>query len=341
MGGRTVLSHEDVVLSSAGLVSLLEECAPNGEKERRVSDRVITAAADAGLFSMVVPHHRGGSGLGLDTLAQCTRILAHGCPATAWTLSFYAMHNWLLSRFPTAATDQVFAEKPWALAPAPLNPSGTAVPTAGGFKVTGKWEWATGVEHADWVMVHAVVESSGAFETRFLVLPRSDVEVRDVWHTSGMRATGSNTVVTKDRFVPIDRTVSKETLMDTSDAGSDWLLGGFPVVPVLALTAAAPALGAAEAAVEIFRKRLSERVLAYTLGEKQADQPAARVRYATALAEVRSARAVWEHALAEITEAVAVGTPTTEDRMAARLAAATTVRISRQAISTPMTSRSS
>ena len=111
-------------------------------------------------------------------------------------------------------------------------------------------------------------------------------------------------------------------------------MSAYPILPVLALVAAAPALGAAEASVEFFRRRLSERTLAYTLGDKQADQPAARVRLATAIAEVRAARAVWDGALAELAATVADHDPTVEERMAARLAGASTVRLSRQAIST-------
>lgn len=149
-----------------------------------------------------------------------------------------------------------------------------------------------------------------------------------------MRATGSNTVVVSNRFVPGHRTIGRERLMDASERVPGDVMSGFPVVAVLSLVAAAPALGAAEAAVESFRQRLSQRVLAYTFGEKQADQPAARVRLATALSEVRAARAVWDGALAALSASVAAGTPTVADRMAARLAAASVVRLARQSIST-------
>ena len=334
MSSATPIDHEQVLASCERLARSLADRAAEGEAYRRLPQSTIDDAAEVGLYSMLVPTRHGGSGLGLDTLAQATRILARGCPASAWTLSFFAMHNWLVSRFPDATVRDLFEHRPWALVPAPLNPSGTATPVDGGYRLDGTWEWATGIEHADWVLVHAIVDDPASFATRFLLLPRADVEVVDVWHTSGMRGTGSNTVRVSERFVPADRTIGRERLMDPSEHTTDEAMSGFPVVPVLALVAAAPALGAAEAAVELFRLRLSERVLAYTAGEKQADQPASRVRLGTAVSEVRAARSVWECALAELSHAVAAGTPTVADRMAARLAAASTVRMARQAIST-------
>lgn len=191
--------------------------------------------------------------------------------------------------------------------------------------------------HGTWVMVHALVEGAEGFVSRFLAVPLEEVTVEDVWFTSGMRATGSNTVVIHDVFVPAHRTIEAGSMLTPAGAGASAEgdpLADYPVPPVLALVAAAPALGAAEAAVELFRARIAGRVLAYSLGEKQADQPASQVRLASAIAEVRSARAVWEAALAELTAAVDAGEPSIEVRMACRLAAAHTVRISRSAIST-------
>lgn len=344
---RSLAGHDEILARCEKMVDGLVARAVDAESLRRLPDATVEAAVAADLFRMVVPVPLGGMGLGLDTLAQSTRILATGCPASAWTLSFLVMHNWLLARFGPDLHAEVFSQRPYALAPAPLNPTGTATPVAGGYQVRGRWEWATGIEHADWVILHALVDGSEALTTRFLVLPRGDVDVDDVWHTSGMRATGSNTVMVRDVFVPAHRTIESERLMrPTGPPGASDAMAPYPVIPVLALVAAAPALGAAEAGVELFRRRLSERVLAYSLGGKQADQPAARVRLATALAEVRAARAVWADGLARLTAAAQTTSPSPDattaetadlnvtDRMAARLAAASTVRLSRQAIST-------
>jgi hypothetical protein len=81
------------------------------------------------------------------------------------------------------------------------------------------------------------------------------------------------------------------SLLDPGRAAEGNRPAGLPVVSVLALTASATALDGAVAAVEIYRERIAERVLAYTLGDRAAEQPAAQIRYATALSDPRAARA--------------------------------------------------
>lgn len=319
------------------LVPALVARGEAAEANRTLPSETIADAVEADLFRMVVPRDRGGCGLGLDTLGQTTRVLAHGCVASAWTLSFLVMHNWLLTRFPAEAQDELFAdpERPWALGPAPLAPGGKATPVDGGFVVSGRWEWATGVNHAEWVMAHAIVERSDAFETRFVVVPVADVAIEDVWFTSGMRATGSNAVRFDEVFVPSHRTVVGEDLRAPAPRTGDADLAHYPMTPVLALVAAGPAVGAAEAAVEGFRERMLERVLAYSVGDRQRDQPAAQVRLATAIAQSRAARAVWDTAIAQVNTACAgEEPPSVPERMDARLAAAHAVRLAREAIAT-------
>lgn len=326
----------DLVRRCAPLVALLGERAAEAEERRQLAAGVLGEARAAGLLDAVVPTELGGRGLGVGPLAHATRTLAHGCPASAWTLSFLALHGWLLSRFGADGRAQLFADGPVVLAPAPLAPTGTAVPVDGGYRVTGRWEWATGVQHADVVVVHAIVDGP-AFDTRFAVLPIAAVEVLDDWHTSGMRATGSSTVVVRDRFVPAALTLTTRALLDGAPADEAVAgdgLAGHPVPPVLALVAAAPALGAAEAAVAAFRDRLESRVLAYSLGDRQRDQPAAQVRLATAMSDLAATRLRWDHALATVAARAADGTVDEALRVDVRLTAAATVRASRAVIST-------
>lgn len=315
------------------LVPLLAERAGEAEALRRLPDDVLAAVRGADLLGAVTPTSLGGAGLGIEPLCQGTRLLAHGCPASAWVISFLVMHGWLLARFPDGARDELFAGGATPLAPAPLAPTGTARPVEGGYRVDGRWEWATGVMHADWVIVHAIV-SGPELATVFLVVPIDEVEVDDVWFTSGMCATGSNVVRIEDRFVPAHRAVSATDFLFDAPALAGDGMAGLPVPSVLALMASAPALGAAEAAVELFRTRLSERVLAYSLGDRQREQPAAQVRLGTALSDLRAARARWDAALSQLTDAGRAGTVDEALRVEVRLTAAATVRAARQIIGT-------
>lgn len=327
------IDGDELVARCRSLVPVLAARAPEGEQLRRVPQATIDDARSADLFRAIVPTSLGGHGLGLDPLLQGTRTLAHGCPATAWTLSFLMLHAWLVTRFPAEGRAILFADGPSPFVPAPLAPTGVATAVDGGFRVSGRWEWATGIAHADWVMVHAV-QTEPVFATHFVLLRPDEVEVDDVWFTSGMRATGSATVRVEDRFVPVALTLpAHDLLFGTEPLGGDGM-AGHAVPPVLALLAAAPALGAAEAAVDLYRERLAERVLAYSLGDRAAEQPAAQVRLATAMSDLAGARIRWDAAIAALEDAASAGSVDEQIRVDTRLAAAATVRSSRSVIST-------
>ncbi|HMX67137.1 MAG TPA: hypothetical protein PKX25_16300, partial [Microthrixaceae bacterium] len=275
--GDAVVSDEPAWAGRArGLVDLLDTEAAHAEELRQLTPAVLDAAARSGLFRMVVPERWGGEGRGLSELIDTTRILATGCPASAWTLSFLVMHNWLITRFPEQLQAEVLGSAPgYGLVPAPLAPTGrlraaTGADGAPGWEVTGRWEWATGVRHADWVMVTGLEDRDDALVARFAVLPISDVVVDDVWHTSGMRATGSDDVRVEGVFVPEHRTLVAEDLLECGPVTAGDGLAHLPVMAVLALMAAAPAVGAAERAVAEYEERLRSRVLAYSFGDKAA-----------------------------------------------------------------------
>ncbi len=314
----------------------LESRATDAEDLRRLPDATMADLREIEFFSMLSPTSLGGAGLGLDTVAQSTRELARGCPSTAWSASFLALHAWLAAHFPAEAHQEMFDASGTVLAPAALAPNGQLEAVDGGYRLSGRWSWATGVMESDWVIVTGLGDDDGRLDIRFCALPVTDVAVDDVWHMAGMQATGSNDVVIDAAFVPEHRTLPVDAMMPGGPrtAADDYPepFMRLPLMAVLVLTAAAPAVGAAERAVELFEERLETRVLMYTPGEKQADQPSGQIRLGTATAEARSARSTWEAAIDQVVETGA--TMSVEDRASIRLGAAQTVLLSRRAINT-------
>jgi len=281
------------------LAPTLATHAGEGEALRRVPDAVLAAVREADLLRILVPRSLGGHGGSLADLCEGTRELARGDVASAWTVSFLMVHSWFLARFPATWRDGLFAEDPAPTAAAPLAPTGTLTPVDGGYRVDGRWAWATAVHHSDWVIVHGI-DTGVELATRFAVVPVADVTVEDVWHTSGMRATGSDTVVVEDLVVPADQTLAGADLFEPGRGVADDHLVALPLIPVLSLTASAPALGAAEAAVAAYQERLADRVLAYSLGERAAEQPVAQVRLGAALGELDALLGAWRTTIARL-----------------------------------------
>ncbi|MDB5431996.1 MAG: hypothetical protein JWP35_3112 [Caulobacter sp.] len=306
--------------------------AQEAERLRHLPQATLDEATAAGLFRLVTPERWGGEGGDLATFYEVTRRLARGCASSAWTLSFLTLHSWILCRFSPRLQEELFAGGTVPLAPAPLAPSGVATPVDGGFRLSGRWEWATGVMHADWAIVNAI--DGGPMGPRFCVLPLADMTIVDVWHTAGMCATGSNTIVAEDVFVPEHRTLEAWRIRMDQAPGAALHPGTnvtWPMSATLALAAATPALGAAEAALAAFTQRMADKLQAYS-GARQAEMPATHLRLGEAVATVRAARLVWEDAIRTLGRIGPMGAAAPpEDLVAIRVAATHLVGLCNQA----------
>src|ERR1700761_7019983 len=319
---------------SADFVGRLAERAAEAEQLRRLPSATIADYRESGLARLLLPARYGGRQAEFPEILEVVRRMAHGCASSAWTLGFYTLHNWMLALFGEQAQDEVFTDGP-VLCPAPLAPTGRAIPTDGGVLLTGRWSWATGIMDADWVMVGAICGPDDAPYPALVLLPAGDVQVEDVWHTAGMCATGSNDVIVDDVWVPEHRLVTVADIYSGTTPGAalhDAAVYRWPMVPALALTAAMPALGCAELVADLFARRLSERVLAYS-GAAQKDQPAAQVRLGDARVRLRAMRGLAEAAAQDIHTRVGSGEHIGRKvRSGARAAAAHVVHESRAVI---------
>lgn len=318
-------------------VAALAERAAEAEDLRRLPAATIADFRAGGLGGLLLPARYGGRQADFADALDAVRRMAHGCASSAWTLGFYMLHNWMLALYEQRAQDEVFADGP-VLCPAPLAPTGRGVPAEGGVRLTGRWSWATGIMDADWVMVGALCGPDGdpgAMFPALALLPAAEVSVDDVWHTAGMRATGSNDVIAADVFVPAHRLVNVVDLYRGTAPGvalHDAPLYRWPLVPALALLAAMPALGSAEHVADLFAARLADRVLAYS-GVAQKNQPSAQIRLGGARMRLAALRGLLDSTVGDIETLLGAGNRVDRtQRAAARCAAAHIVHESRAVI---------
>ena len=264
---------------------LIAEAAPGAEEQRRPLDHVIEALEATGVFRSFVPARYGGYEIDLQTFVDVGLAVARADPSTGWVTTFYMEHNWLLTMFSDELQDEVFGRQPYVLAPGSVNPTGLAVPLPdGGHRLSGHWTFGTGICHADWVLLSAKVDGDDSGASRNFLVPVDQVEVKDTWHVDGMAATGSRDILATDVAVPAHRVslAIPPFLTAGPDAG---FLVRIPVPPMLSLTAALPAVGAAQRAVEVFRERLLQRVM-FGPTRTQSHRIPTQVRLANLVVEV-------------------------------------------------------
>lgn len=261
------------VARAARLRPLLEANAARCETERRIVDANLAALSDAGLFGVIVPKRAGGTGATMTTQIAVASELAKGCASTAWVQTLINVTSWAASLLPPDGHREVFNDARGARVCGVLTPSAKAVPVDGGYRVTGKWAFASGCLHADWATGGVVFEDPhGAPLNKGMVyMPVAELKIQDTWHVAGMRGTGSHTLVADEVFVPYRRALGGAPPAGF-DAGTPLPAepsDRWPVPSVLALVLLGPALGMAEAILESVRAATHKRGVSYTTYDRQ------------------------------------------------------------------------
>ncbi|MBL8553044.1 MAG: hypothetical protein JNL41_02110 [Phenylobacterium sp.] len=275
------LTPEIVVARMQALAPRIAAAAAEAERLRRPVDDIWAAIRASGYFYIYVPRAFGGLEVTPDQFIDASLPIAEACASTGWVASFCAEHNWIASHLPPETQAQLFGGGRYIVAPVVSAPPGQAVPVEGGYRVTARWKWGTGVMHADWVGGSAiVVRPEGPPQVLTVFIPAAEVEVPDTWRIAGMVGTGSNDIAVRDVFVPAARTLAMDLLAKGQGPGSRGYenpIYSMPMLPFLAMTAAISAVGAARSALAAFRARLEQHVRMGAQA-RQVDRPAAQIR---------------------------------------------------------------
>jgi alkylation response protein AidB-like acyl-CoA dehydrogenase len=277
-------------------VPLIAARAAAAEQQRKPDDDVVAALRDTGVFRSFVPKRYGGYEIDLELFVDIGVTISEACPSTGWITTFYMEHNWLLGMFDAEVQDEIFSTQPYVLAPGTVNPSGEAIPHDDHYELTGRWQFGTGIVHADWVLLSARIAGTENLFPRMFLVPAGDVEVKDTWYVDGMIATGSHDIVASGVRVPLGR-VSRLPL--PGEARPTEYLQRFPLRPFLSLTAAIPAVGCARRAVQLFQARLPERIL-FGTKKRQADTSAAQIRLGNIAVRTELAESAMRNAAREM-----------------------------------------
>jgi 3-hydroxy-9,10-secoandrosta-1,3,5(10)-triene-9,17-dione monooxygenase len=199
----------ELIARARAMIPTLASRSLEARRARRIPDETIAEMRAAGFFRLLAPRRWGGYELDLNTFYEVELALAEGDMSTGWIYGVSGVHPWFMAVLDDRAAHEVWGEDAGALICSSLMPAGSAVVTAGGYRLRGHWRYASCAEHCDWALLGAMVAVEGeAPHGRIFLVPRRDYTALDTWHVSGLQATGSWDIVVEDAFVPAYRSQS-------------------------------------------------------------------------------------------------------------------------------------
>jgi alkylation response protein AidB-like acyl-CoA dehydrogenase len=262
----SVVNSEEFAARARALAPRFRERAPAAEAARTLPPESVDEMLEAGLARILVPPRFGGHGLGLETYFDVVREIGRGDASHAWCAALMMEIPHHIAGYPLEVQETVWSDGPDVTLAASLLPLCHVTPVDGGYRLSGRSSFTSGVNYASWILLGGMIPTSGPPEWALFLVPREECEVVDTWEVSAMCATGSNTVVTDELFVPGSRALKVADLRDGRTPGSglhDGPLDRAPLIAWAPLTFVLPMLGAAQGAYEDFLVWVADRT---TLG---------------------------------------------------------------------------
>ena len=315
---RQIPSVELLRSRAAELLPHVKARAARTEQERRISTDVARMMQDAGFARLMQPSRFGGYEYGFIEMVDLVSELGRGCCSTAWFLGLMVVHQWMLGTFPLEAQEEVLAEDINMIMAGSYAPSCQAVEVPGGFKIKGRWAFASGCDNAGWslfgVLFPPIEENGGKPSAGFLILPKSDYGIEDNWFTVGLAGTGSkNLLIKEDVFVPRHRMLTFPQLSSNNPPGAQVNtnpLFRIPFLSAVPASIASPALGALQGAIDDFIDMTSGRVTRGAVaggGNKMAEFQSIQLRLAEAEACLDAATLLLKRDIRDVEAIVAAG----------------------------------
>ncbi|OCC25637.1 flavin-dependent monooxygenase [Croceicoccus estronivorus] len=267
---------EDLVARAEALIPTLRERADQCEAENKVPDATIADFQAAGFFKILQPKRYGGYEMDPETFYEVQMKVAEGCMSSAWVLGVVAVHNWQLALFDPQAQEDVWGQDPTTLISSSYMPRADVTPVEGGYRISGRWGFSSGVDHCDWAFLGGLVKDpeTGVPDFWTFLVPRKDFRVLHIWNTIGLGGTGSHDVTVEDAYVPAYRTHrSKDGFASTNPGAkvNPAPLYKLPFGQVFVRAVSSSSIGALQGALNTFletgAKRKSNNTLASVSGD--------------------------------------------------------------------------
>ena len=281
----------------------LDGAAEEIERTRRIPEPLLTRLHDAGFFRMLLPKELGGGEVEPGIYVSVLEELAAHDASVAWNLFVGNSAALIAPYLEKGVAEKIFSNPRAVVAWGPPH-EGTAEAVEGGYRVSGRWDFASGCRQANWMGVHCrVKEENGSLRLssggrpiiRTLLFPADQATLHDTWDTIGLRGTASDSYSVENIFVPEDFSGTRDDPKLRRRSGP---LYAFPQQTLYTVGVAAVALGIGRAMLTAFIELAADKT---PRGQARlADTPGVQAGVAKGEATLASARAYLMEALADI-----------------------------------------
>ena len=319
----------DQIQRARDLAPMLAEVDGEIERRRELPEQVVATLIKGGFFRMLQPRFLGGAEMRPVIFTQVTEALAQMNASVAWCVGQNNGCSMSAAYLDPEVAREIFGPPTGILAWGPPGAPFEAQPVDGGYRISGRWRFASGCHHASWLGAHMPVAGTG--KVRTMLFPKSSVQMNDIWHTIGLRGTASNEYVVKDLFVPQRHTMARDTPTERREHG---LLYRFTSNQLYSCGFAGVGLGIARGTISDFLNLPANKV-SRGASRPMRENNVVQSQLAQCEARWRSARAflhtTWEQAWQHVE---CTGQPTQEDRAMIRLASTWAIQQSREIVNT-------
>ncbi|HVH80983.1 MAG TPA: acyl-CoA dehydrogenase family protein [Stellaceae bacterium] len=338
----SIPSPDELVERARAMVPEIRGLAEKTEQNRNVFPHIIDKIRDAELLRTCRPKEFGGFEHDGETALRIAMTISAACPSTGWSVNGAVSNGRSLAHFPIEAQREIWGgDQADPFTCACFAPTGKAVPVEGGYRLTGRWSFASGCDHASWIYLGGFIAANGAAppDGAFFLLPIDDVAIIDTWFVNGLAGTGSKDIATREVFVPAHRVLMFADARAGTTPGGKYHQNPLYKMPLLihgASMLASTAVGAARGALDEYLEMTGGRKTRGALAGGQlpmVEFATIQLRYAEAASHVEAAELILLTDMREMTQKLLAGEEiTVADRIRCRRNQAYVTRLAVQAV---------
>lgn len=203
------LPGSGLVERARAIAPLIAREADEIERTRRLTPSVVAALTENGLYRALLPQSLGGAEAAPEAFMQMLEAIAKADASTAWCLGQCSVCAMIAASLDRDTAQEIFNTAPGILAWGAIAHEARAV--EGGYRVTARWDFASGSRQANWLGAHVRilgtdgtprVNADGSPEVRTILFPASSATLHDVWQAIGLAGTGTDSYEVNDLFIP-------------------------------------------------------------------------------------------------------------------------------------------